>query len=289
MRHLNYKDRNSIAFIDSIISALRRGKNEKEPDTRKMRCQMIRVDKEDTLKAFDTAHDDDNYDDILQNYPILSTQAKEDFLSLYDFNKKQIQDLHDAVLTEDGYENPFCPLCEVNIAGTMDHYLPKSQYQLFAVHPKNLIPCCSICNGHKSSGQITKDGKRVFWNAYLDNPPIQNYIVCYVYLDGSGLPKAKFMLQQNGIEDDLYNRIEATIKDAHILETYEKAANKKIIEITKKVKSRFSSNIGTIEESLSTVLNLAVEAIDGTDFWQMSLYNALGNTAAYLEFLKNEI
>lgn len=39
-----------------------------------------------------------------------------------------------------------CLYCGVNIAGTLDHYLPKAEFPLLVISPNNLIPCCSMCN-----------------------------------------------------------------------------------------------------------------------------------------------
>lgn len=42
-----------------------------------------------------------------------------------------------------------CPLCSVRDVDTLDHYLPKSNYPVFAVTSINLIPACTPCNKGK--------------------------------------------------------------------------------------------------------------------------------------------
>lgn len=42
-----------------------------------------------------------------------------------------------------------CPYCGINQVKTLDHFLPKSQWPLFAVAPYNLVPCCRDCNNEK--------------------------------------------------------------------------------------------------------------------------------------------
>ncbi len=42
-----------------------------------------------------------------------------------------------------------CPLCSARKVDTLDHYLPKSKYPVFAVTPINLIPACTPCNKGK--------------------------------------------------------------------------------------------------------------------------------------------
>jgi hypothetical protein len=42
-----------------------------------------------------------------------------------------------------------CPLCSVRNVDTLDHYLPKSKYPIYAVTPINLVPSCFSCNKGK--------------------------------------------------------------------------------------------------------------------------------------------
>ncbi|MCH5268895.1 MAG: HNH endonuclease [Lachnospiraceae bacterium] len=44
-----------------------------------------------------------------------------------------------------------CPICEISITTTLDHYLPKSKYPLLVVTPANLIPTCWNCNLKKGT------------------------------------------------------------------------------------------------------------------------------------------
>lgn len=40
-----------------------------------------------------------------------------------------------------------CPYCaDIGTARTLDHYLPKSKFPQFSVHPQNLVPACRDCN-----------------------------------------------------------------------------------------------------------------------------------------------
>lgn len=66
------------------------------------------------------------------------------------------------------YSSDICPMCGSQGIGTVDHYLPQSQYPDLAIFSKNLIPCCS-CNstrGTTTKGAIT--GQRVLHPYYDD-------------------------------------------------------------------------------------------------------------------------
>lgn len=47
-----------------------------------------------------------------------------------------------------------CALCNVRIATTLDHHLPKSTFSVLAVTPDNLLPACAECNHVKLSKTI---------------------------------------------------------------------------------------------------------------------------------------
>ncbi len=84
---------------------------------------------------------------------------------------KQFTSRIDDCITKNGYinkkewikkykqNNPFldiCPFCDCQYHKevTIEHYLPKSIYPFLAVHPMNLIPCCTKCNGEKGDDNI---------------------------------------------------------------------------------------------------------------------------------------
>ena len=43
-----------------------------------------------------------------------------------------------------------CPLCEHNVVKTLDHYLEKQKFPIYAVAPINLVPACTDCNKVRS-------------------------------------------------------------------------------------------------------------------------------------------
>ncbi|MFI3173305.1 MAG: hypothetical protein R3Y58_13195 [Eubacteriales bacterium] len=77
-----------------------------------------------------------------------------------------------------------CPICGIAEPSTLDHYLPKSEFPIFAVLPYNLVPMCSRCNGTKS---ITT------FNNLLDMP-LHAY---YEDLDNTEWLKANILFKEN--------------------------------------------------------------------------------------------
>lgn len=66
--------------------------------------------------------------------------------------------------------NRRCPICGVNRAETLDHYLPKSKIPTLAVDPGNLIPACDRCN-RKKGDKLSYDPCKLPVHIYYDRIP----------------------------------------------------------------------------------------------------------------------
>jgi len=63
-----------------------------------------------------------------------------------------------------------CPMCgESGTPGTLDHYLPKSQFPEFSILLCNLVPACGACQSSKDAEYETSAGEKRFINPYFDD------------------------------------------------------------------------------------------------------------------------
>ena len=259
MRKLRYTAAGDIDFIKDVIDSTYKRKGEENlswEQTFKGRCHT-RVDAhKDYIQSYDVAFSNNNLQSLEGTHPALTKADKEEMKSLYSYSRTNIAQLRKEVLTTDGYENNFCPLCEINLANTMDHFIPQTDYPLFAVHPRNLIPSCIDCNGHKSDNITDGEGNRKFWNVYLDTPPTENYLYCNV-IEKNGLPYIQFYIKQGGIDDETFRLIQNTMDDngQKMFQVYELASGKFIIDLRNKVINAVRKNgkIKTLGECLHTI------------------------------------
>lgn len=64
--------------------------------------------------------------------------------------------------------NDRCPLCAQGIVGSLDHYLPKSDFPVYAITATNLVPACDKCNKIKLKQSATKPEEQTL-HPYFDD------------------------------------------------------------------------------------------------------------------------
>lgn len=105
---------------------------------------------------------------ILPHTSVAGGASKDEMVWLYD--KKFVQDQGRKYYTKLMAipPNSICPYCGQRTVSTLDHYLPKTQYPVFAVTPFNLVASCSECNTIKKVTIINKREDEVI-HPYYDN------------------------------------------------------------------------------------------------------------------------
>lgn len=290
MRKLEPVDIDAVSFVGDIISSSgKRGESQEETkkatDEFRSRCSAIVSTNEQTIKQYDDDFASNSLEN-LENKGQLSDVEKSDFLSLYSYQKKQIAHLRNEVLTQNGFINEDCPLCECDSVSTMDHYLPKEQYPLFVVHPRNLIPCCNSCNQHKSVN-VFKNGERVFWNCYLDNPINTRYLYCTISTK-DGLLTGKFSIDVSGLSEQEAIVVENTMgeKGQSVLAQYNKKVGNEIKEMVKRISDLMLKGDG-FDDSVRKIKEVDLPSHILND-WKEVLKEALLNSDAFLDFAKEE-
>lgn len=294
MRELRHFTDDAEEFIDEVISSSKKHKGDDTAPsgcTYKERCKSLVSSHKNYITQYKDAFDNDSLEDLENTHPNLNQTEKEDLKKLYSYTKKPIERLRNEVLTEDGYENNFCPLCGVNLVNTMDHFIPQTGYPLFVVHPLNLIPSCIICNGKKSD--IIKDGdKRKFWNVYLDKPPKESYLVCDVKEGKGGIVDVDFRLVKGKIDDNTFRLLENTMLDKgqNLFDVYRQASGRIISKFINKAVNliRKVAQAKSLQECLSDLeceINIEFEIND----CESVIRKALVCSSVFKKNLKEEL
>ncbi|WP_148667195.1 HNH endonuclease [Bradyrhizobium amphicarpaeae] len=68
----------------------------------------------------------------------------------------------------DSTEHLVCPMCGSMHSGTLDHFLPKSVFPIFALFSKNLVPACK-CNSKRNDVYVGATQAERVLHPYFDN------------------------------------------------------------------------------------------------------------------------
>lgn len=293
MRKLNPIQKDAITFMTEVIDSTHKRKGEDglpDEQTFKSKCKTLITRYADYIATYDQKFDDNKLEELDGTHPKLSDEETEEFKSLYDYDKAKIAELKHKVLTsKDGYYDDFCPICGVNQVNHMDHFLPQSRFALFVIHPRNLIPSCGICNGHKSSN--IKDGtKRKFWNPYIDTPPTDEYLFCDVSIEDD-TPSVQFRIEQGNIDGETFRLIKNTMSDKgqKLLQVFKLASGKYIERLARSIERHVNNNLNlTLQQCLDSIKdNIDDEFIPNE--CECVVKEALITSPLYINFIKDKL
>ncbi|MCK1278656.1 hypothetical protein IVB46_25860 [Bradyrhizobium sp. 61] len=77
------------------------------------------------------------------------------------------QDLAHLAKMRESSEHLVCPMCGSMHSGTLDHYLPKEPFPVFAIFSKNLVPACK-CNTRRGEVVMGADANERVLHPYFD-------------------------------------------------------------------------------------------------------------------------
>lgn len=145
-----------------------------------------------------------------------------------------LKDLKKAIVdTQPKRQLKYCPMCGTTLPKTYDHYLPAALFPEYAVHPLNLVPCCSLCNSIKDDDWLCAAGERQYLHAYSDALPDAQFVYVtlhqHVALKGVG---ATFSLQQPvDVPAEQWRLIDSHFRRLHLIDRYDELGNDEIAEM----------------------------------------------------------
>jgi len=273
MLKIKHYEEDSSSFYEDVVTS-------KRNTTNKPRLK----DELATISSTQSSYFD-NYDEAFRSNSLISIDAvsyddnnKTNLKALYSYRSKKIQELKNLLTRHPLHtENILntCQNCTINEADTMDHILGQTEFPEFAVHPKNLFPCCSVCNKKKSDKYANEEGSQLFLNLFLDDLPQSQYL--HVEFGDNWLPR--FRLEQpDGVPDNLFNLIERHYEKLGLLTRFRDSSNEIISSLRSTIKVFGGAGIkDKIEE-----LCLELEPVLGYNHRQVVLTRALGSSDDFI-------
>ena len=197
--------------------------------------------------------------------------------SLYDFGNAAIRSFRTVFESLQSKTVRYtCQYCSMESTEAIDHYVSQAEFPEYVIHPKNLIPSCSRCNGYK--GQRWRvDGTRNFINLYLDILPEEPYLFLNVFADQDNAIDFSFELDNLiDIDDAKWSLISNHFKDLHLRERMRRKAIAEFTEFRNRVRMQME-NGGSREEVTEVTLQTcnANRIAYGANYWRAVLEEGL--------------
>jgi hypothetical protein len=179
-----------------------------------------------------------------------------------------------------------CPYCLIFPRTTYDHYIPEGAYPEYSVLYKNLIPCCTTCNGKKLAFWRV-NGNRSIIHYYNDIIPDIQFLFGALQFDNKNIPYISFNIHQTqGIDNNLFNIIQTHFVRLDLTSRYSDNIDLVISDIIDDVESNRAEfgNILTNKSIANIILNKSTrnKIHYGVNYWKSIAMDLLANSEIFI-------
>lgn len=205
---------------------------------------------------------------------------------MYCYSAKKFVDLkHFYTIDFNGRNNETCPNCQMDNIVSFDHLVPQSEFPEYSDNIRNLIPCCTLCNGHKNK-VWRETGKRKYLNLFLDDIPDVQYLFAILSVSGNKL-SVDFEVKNNGqIDAAMFERIKNHYTKLDLLGRYKINADRVITVLATDIQS-FQA---VLSDAIVTKIEIQKANMDqqkyGKNYWESILKITALNDATVFNYLK---
>ncbi len=284
MKKVSHYNGDSFFFHQKVAAAK---KNSPKDPTYKHRIQsMMNVSKSQFVE-YDCRFASDTLEGMSQLQ--LTERDVADFKRLYRFSDKAFTDLYDKLsFDEHLHTYPFCPLCDISEAHTLDHILPQSAFPVLSDHPRNLIRCCHSCNDWKSDEWL-ENGQRRFLDLYIDDLPAIQMLFVRIDVVGDAVTYDYFVSDACNPDADIYRKYRNTFVKLHLRERYIHQTDEEISSMKSIIKSNLNIYHSTDEQLKDVIRQTATDEQQrhGTNYWRAVLKLAICDSDQVFAIVKN--
>ena len=173
-----------------------------------------------------------------------------------------------------------CPYCDTAQVGTLDHYLPKGDYEEFCVLSLNLIPSCHRCNNMRGDALRHEGGTRM-WHAYLDAVPVEALLFAQVSPRGNTLAVSFTIKNSVGVELPVFQQLEYLYESLHLGEFFQVEATAALFDLAPSASRVHTEGGAEAVKHLFSTWAADIEARHGRNHWRSALHRALSQIADF--------
>jgi hypothetical protein len=164
-----------------------------------------------------------------------------------------------------------CPLCSVRTADTLDHYLPKSKFPIFAVTPITIIPSCTPCNKGKLITYPTNSDDQTL-HPYFDNIDSISWLKASV-IQTNPITFNFSVAPHPSWRQSLKNRVENHFSAFQLNELFSSHASEELRGAKLQLTKLFRSHPDLLKEHLKEAYESRLAL--GLNSWQAAMYKSL--------------
>lgn len=201
-----------------------------------------------------------------------------DLFDLYDYNAAIVKEIRESIKKN----NPIsvygiCQYCGLGGHDTMDHILPHTKYAEYAVHAKNLIPCCTDCNRRKNEHELL--------NLYTDILPDVEYLFMDVAADGDTIDLS-FRLDNAAkkVEAGLFRKIASHYAKLELFDRMKTMANARLTAFVIRINGVYDKM--TKDNVIDAVMEGVIELRKAYryNYWEAAFQKGLVNSSVFWDY-----
>lgn len=180
----------------------------------------------------------------------------------------------------------YCPMCGTTLHSTFDHYLPAVKFPEFAVHPLNLVPCCSKCNSTKDDDWLSATGGRQYLHAYSDELPNRQFVTVDLHEQHglAGVGATFSLVKPHGVGAGMWQLVNSHFDRLHLIDRYDEQGSNEIAEILAVCRTYMETG-GTSPRVFLAGLASDCRLVYGRNHWRAVLMEALSTHANFETWL----
>lgn len=194
---------------------------------------------------------------------------RDDLFDMYGFDAAIVKEVKSWLKTH----NPVtvygvCQHCGIVPFDTMDHILPHQQYAEYAVHARNLIPCCTDCNRRKNEREIL--------NLYIDALPNVEYLFMDVKANGDTIDLTFRLDNSQGlVPQAVFDKIKSHYSKLELFDRIKTIANTRIAGFLTQIKRTYEKKgkQEVVNEIFEDIVDL--RRAYGYNYWEVAFQKGL--------------
>ncbi|MFE3576858.1 HNH endonuclease [Lysinibacillus sp. NPDC059133] len=186
-----------------------------------------------------------------------------------------------------------CPFCGYGKSTTLDHFLPKSSFPIYAVTPINLVPCCKDCNTTKLAK--TTDEELLFLHPYFDNVDDSRWLYCEIGIYPETVGFRFKVVKPSNWDKEKFDRMQYHFETFNLNDLFMNFATEEFSDNLFYLKDLHNSclqNGATFTEAALVIkddLNSKYISCQYNlvNHWKTAMYDSLRSSDVFINWLKN--